>query len=104
MFAVIETGGKQYRVAKDSIIDVEKLAANPGDSVDLTQVLLVSDGSDVNTGNPYLPGAVVKATVMDQHRGKKIRVFKMKPKKRYRRLQGHRQYYTRIRIDDIVVG
>lgn len=104
MFAVIETGGKQYRVTKDSVIDVEKLAANPGESIDLTQVLLVSEGSDVNAGKPYIDGAVVKATVVDQFRGKKVRVFKMKPKKRYRRLQGHRQYYTRIRIDDIVVG
>ncbi|MCD4654206.1 50S ribosomal protein L21 [bacterium] len=103
MFAVVETGGKQYRVKKESVIEVEKLSVNPGDSIDLVKVLLVAEGGDINTGNPYLEGAVVKATVLDQFRAKKIRVFKMKSKKRYRRLQGHRQYYTRIRIDDIVL-
>ncbi|MBN1296738.1 50S ribosomal protein L21 [bacterium] len=104
MFAVIETGGKQYRVAKESVIDIEKLTANPGETVDLTRVLLVAEGGEISAGAPYVNGAIVKATVMEQFRGKKIRVFKMRSKKRYRRLQGHRQYYTRIRIDDIVIG
>ena len=102
MFAVVETGGKQYRVKKESIIQVEKLAADPGDTIDFDKVLLVADGGEISTGKPYIEGAVVKATVLDQMRGKRIRVFKMKPKKRYRRVQGHRQYYTQVRIDDIV--
>lgn len=102
MFAVVETGGKQYRVTKESVIHIEKISANPGDSIDLEKVLLIAEGSDISAGKPYVDGACVKATVLDQIRGKRIRVFKMKPKKRYRRVQGHRQYYTRVRIDDIV--
>jgi len=102
MFAIVETGGKQYRVKKESVIEIEKISANPGDTIDFEKILLLAEGGDINAGTPYVEGAVVKATVMDQFRGKKIRVFKMKSKKRYRRLQGHRQYYTRVRIDDIV--
>ncbi len=102
MFAVIETGGKQYRVQKDSIIDIEKLTESPGQTVEIPRVLLIAEGGKINTGKPYIVGATVKATIMEQFRGKKIRVFKMKSKKRYRRSQGHRQYYTRVRIDDII--
>jgi len=102
MFAVIETGGKQYRVKKEAVIHIEKISANPGDTIDLDKVLLVAEGGEITAGKPYLEGSCVKATVLDQVRGKKIRVCKMKPKKRYRRVQGHRQYYTRVRIDDIV--
>jgi len=102
MFAVIETGGKQYRVQKNSVIEIEKLANNTGETVDLPHVLLIAEGASISTGTPYIEGALVRATVLDQFRGKRVRVFKMKPKKRYRRLQGHRQYYTRIRIDDII--
>ncbi|MGB3975790.1 MAG: 50S ribosomal protein L21 [bacterium] len=103
MFAIIETGGKQYRVVKDAVIDVEKLSKQAGESVELDRVLLVGEGTNINAGKPYIQGARIRATVLDQFRGKKIRVFKMKPRKRYRRLQGHRQYLTRIRIDDIIV-
>ncbi len=103
MFAIVETGGKQYRVVKDAIINVEKLPIQAGESVELDRVLLVGEGNNINAGKPYLEGARVRATVLDQFRGKKIRVFKMKPRKRYRRLQGHRQYLTRIRIDDIII-
>ncbi|MBN1879409.1 50S ribosomal protein L21 [bacterium] len=102
MFAIIETGGKQYRVQKDSVIDIEKLTESPGQTIDISRVLLIAEGEKINAGKPYIVGAMVRATILEQFRGKKIRVFKMKPKKRYRRLQGHRQYYTRIRIDDII--
>ena len=102
MFAIIETGGKQYRVQKDSVIAIEKLTESPGQTVDIPRVLLIADGGNINAGKPYITGAVVRATILEQFRGQKIRVFKMKSKKRYRRLQGHRQYYTRIRIDDII--
>jgi large subunit ribosomal protein L21 len=102
MFAIIETGGKQYRVEKDAVIDIEKIPEQTGDTVDLDRVLLIAEGASINTGRPYIEGARVRATILDQFRSKKIRVFKMKPKKRYRRLQGHRQFHTRIRIDDII--
>jgi large subunit ribosomal protein L21 len=102
MFAIIETGGKQYRVEQNTVLDIEKLPEQTGETVNLDRVLLIADGETINTGKPYVEGASVSATVLSHFRGKKIRVFKMKPKKRYRRLQGHRQHYTRIRIDDIV--
>jgi len=102
MFAIIETGGKQYRVEKNTVLSIEKLPEQTGDTVNLDRVLLIADGDNINTGKPYIEGAMVTATILDQFRDKKVRVFKMKPKKRYRRLQGHRQFCTRIRIDDIV--
>jgi large subunit ribosomal protein L21 len=102
MFAVIETGGKQYRVVKDSVIKVEKIDTPIGNQIELDKVLCVSDENNLTTGTPYVQGIKIKATVLDQGKGKKIRVFKMKHRKRYRRTQGHRQFFTKLRVDEIV--
>ena len=102
MYAIIETGGHQYKVAVGDKVDVEKVPAEPGAEVQLERVLLVCDDDhNVTAGNPYVEGATVSATVVDQHRGPKIIVFKYKAKKRYRRKMGHRQDLTRIAINAI---
>jgi large subunit ribosomal protein L21 len=101
MYAVIETGGKQYRVNKGDIIKVEKLTVDVGEKVDFDRVLLVGEGTDVKVGSPLVDGASVSGTVVEQDRHKKIIVFKMKRRKGYRRKQGHRQDYTGILIDKI---
>jgi large subunit ribosomal protein L21 len=102
VYAIIQTGGHQYRVAVGDQLDVEKLAVEPGTEITLDQVLLVSDDNDqVTVGTPTVSGAVVQALVVDQHRGEKIVVFKYKPKKRYRRKMGHRQDLTRLAIQGI---
>jgi large subunit ribosomal protein L21 len=103
MYAIVETGGKQYQVQTGQIVDVERLPADVGEEVELDQVLLVSDDNDVQIGQPTVEGAKVRATVLRQDRGRKIIVFKFKPKERYRRKAGHRQSFTRLRIDEIVV-
>lgn len=101
MYAVIETGGKQYRVSPGQTVEVELLPAEPGSSVALDRVLLVSADGKTLVGQPTVPGASVVATVAREGRGKKIIVFKYKSKKRYRRTQGHRQDYTYLLITDI---
>lgn len=102
MYAVIRTGGRQYRAEPGQEIDVERLPYEEGESIDLTDVLLVvSDSGEASVGHPVLESAVVKATVIKQGRGRKIFVWKYKPKERYRRRRGHRQYFTRLRIDSI---
>lgn len=103
MYAIVETGGKQYRVAEGQIIDVEELSAPEGEKISLDRVLMVADGSDVRVGTPLVEGARVEATVLDHARARKITVFKYKPKIRYRRKSGHRQSYTRLRIERILV-
>lgn len=101
MYAVIKTGGKQYRVSPGDSIDVERLPYDVGEQLDLDQVLLVVNGSGVQIGQPLVEGAKVKATVIRQVKGRKIIVFKYRPRNRYRRKKGHRQHYTRLRIDEI---
>jgi large subunit ribosomal protein L21 len=101
MFAVIRTGGKQYRVAKDDVISVEKLAAEPGAVVELSDVLMIGDGAEVASGEPLLDGASVSATVVEQTRAAKIIVFKKKRRHNYRRKKGHRQRLTVLRITGI---
>ena len=101
MFAVIRTGGKQYKVAKDDVISVEKLMAEPGSAVELTEVLMIGDGAEVASGAPLLDGALVTATVVGQTRAAKIIVFKKKRRQNYRRKKGHRQQLTVLRITDI---
>jgi large subunit ribosomal protein L21 len=102
MYAIVRTGGRQYRAEPGQTIDVERLPYEEGESIDLTDVLLVApDGGDPHIGQPALDGAVVKATVLQQGRGRKVFVWKYKPKERYRRRRGHRQYFTRLRIDSI---
>jgi large subunit ribosomal protein L21 len=101
MFAVIRTGGKQYRVVKDEIIAVERLAGEAGAVVEFDQVLMVGDGAEVATGAPFLTGAAVSATVLEQTRAPKIIVFKKKRRHNYRRKKGHRQHQTVLRITEI---
>jgi large subunit ribosomal protein L21 len=101
MYAVIKTGGKQYRVTPGDVIRVEKLAADTGQSVNLNEVLLVCDGDNVRVGNPMLTGAAVTATVRSHGRGDKVLIFKMRRRKNYRRTIGHRQGYTEIEITAI---
>ena len=103
MFAVIRTGGKQYRVAPNDIIEIEKIAGNPGDIVELGEVLLLggADGGP-KAGAPLIAGALVAAEVVEQGRGDKIIVFKKKRRKGYRRTKGHRQLLTTIRITEIL--
>lgn len=104
MYAVVETGGKQYRMQVGDTVDVELLPAEPGQSVDLERVLLVGDEGSVKVGQPVVAGAKVRATVVGQVRGDKVLIFKYKPKVRYRRRQGHRQSYTRLTVEEIVPG
>ena len=101
MYAVIRTGGKQLRVAKDDVIRVEKLAAEDGAEITLDDVLMLGDGSDTTIGTPLVEGASVSATVLEQTRGDKIIVFKKKRRKNYRRRKGHHQDLTVLRIDAI---
>ena len=101
MYAVVRTGGKQYRVAPGDILEVEKLAGDVGDSVVLDDVLLVAGGDGVRIGRPNVDGASVTARITGQHRGEKILVFRYRPKKRVRVRRGHRQYVTRLQIDKI---
>ena len=103
MYAVIETGGKQYRVNEGDIVRVEKLAADVGSDVSFDRILAVGDGADLKVGTPIVDGARVSGRVVEQDRHRKIVVFKMKRRKNYRRKQGHRQYYTGVRIDKIEV-
>ncbi len=100
MHAIIETGGKQYRVAEGDVIYIEKLDAEEGASVTFDKVLAVI-GEEVRFGAPYLEGVKVAATVLKNGKAKKIRVYKMKPKKGYRNTKGHRQPYTKVEIGTI---
>jgi len=105
MFAVIRTGGKQYKVAKDDVIAVEKLAGEPGATVELGEVLMLGgDGADVSTGTPLLAGASVTAELVEHRRADKIIVFKKKRRQNYRRKNGHRQHQTVLRITEIRAG
>lgn len=102
MYAVIETGGKQYRVEKGDVLRVEKLDVEAGDKVVFDKVFLVADGEDVKIGSPFVEGAKVEAKVVEHAKGKKIIVYKYKAKKNYRKKQGHRQPYTEVEIAEII--
>ena len=102
MYAVVKTGGKQYKVAPGEKLKVEQIPADVGAEVILDQVLMVGDGDAVRVGQPTLAGATVKATVLAHGRGEKIRIFKMRRRKHYQKHQGHRQNYTELQIDAIV--
>ena len=103
MYAIFRSGGKQYRAEVGATIDVDRLPQAVGDSVELADVLLVAGEADTVIGQPLVEGARVRGTVIEQFRGKKIIVYKYRQRTNYRRKQGHRQYYTRLRIDDISV-
>lgn len=103
MYAVIKSGGKQYRVASGDTLKVEQLPQDVGSEVLLDQVVFFADGENVSIGTPHVSGAAVKATVVAHGRGDKIRIFKMRRRKHYQKHQGHRQNYTELRIDGISV-
>ena len=104
MYAIIKSGGKQYRVKAGEQVRVEALAAEVGSSVSLEEVLLVGTGDGVKVGAPLVSSAKVRATVVAHGRGDKVKIFKLRRRKHYQKTQGHRQSYTEIRIDDIVQG
>jgi len=103
VYAVVKASGKQYKVSAGEIIDVDKLSLEVGEKIELDRVLLVADGEEVRVGQPTIEGAKVVATVTDHVKGPKIIVFKYRPRQRYRRKKGHRQHYTRLTIDKIVI-
>ena len=103
MFAIVTIAGQQFKVAKDQQIFVHKLPAEKGDSLKFEDVLLVSEGEDVRVGTPHLSGAVVNASVLDHVKGDKVVVFKKKRRKGFKVKNGHRQQFSKIRIDSIVV-
>ena len=103
MYAIIESGGKQYKAVPGSTVEVDRLHIEEGTQIDLDQVFLVADDEDIRVGDPTVEGASVKATIVEHFKGRKIIVFKYIPRKRYRRKRGHRQQYTRLQIDDISV-
>ena len=103
MYAIIQTGGKQYRVAPGDVLRVERLGGERGDEVVLDQVLLVADGANVQVGTPLVANASVRGEIMQQGKAKKILVYKKKRRKNYRRKQGHRQLFTALQVKEIIV-
>ena len=104
MFAVFMSGGKQHRVNEGDVLELERLHAEPGEDVVFDKVLLLADGDDVSVGRPYVDGSRVQARVLSHDRGSKIRVIKFKRRKNYLRRQGHRQWYTQVRITGIMAA
>lgn len=101
MYAIIETGGKQYRVSPGTTVRIEKVDGKQGDSYVFTQVLALSNGDKLQLGTPYIDGARVKGTIVRQGKARKILVFKYRAKTNYRKKYGHRQHFTEIKIDEI---
>jgi len=104
MYAVIKTGGKQYRVMEGQTLKVEKLNAEKGNSIELDEVLMVADGENIKIGAPFVEGSKVSATVEDHGRGDKVRIIKFNRRKHFRKQMGHRQSYTEIKITGISAG
>ena len=104
MYAVVKTGGKEYRVSKGDLIRVEKLEGNVGEQVTLKEVLMVSEEGQVQLGTPRLANAVVTGEIVQEVKGKKVLIYKMKRRKNYRRFKGHRQTYTYLKIRDIALS
>jgi len=103
MYAIVESGGKQYKAIPGGTLEVDRMQIEEGSKIDLDQILLISDEDEVTVGTPTVKGASVKATILKHFKGRKIIVFKYIPRERYRRKRGHRQQYTRIQIDEISV-
>jgi len=101
MYAVVKTGGKEYRISKGDIIRVEKLEGKAGDQVGLKDVLMVSQEDQVQFGTPHLTNVVVMGEIVQQIKGRKVLTYKMKKRKNYRRFKGHRQAYTYLKVNDI---
>jgi large subunit ribosomal protein L21 len=104
MYAVIKSGGKQYRVAEGQTLRVEKLAADAGSDIELNEVLLVGSGGDIKIGAPFVKGSKVMATVTGHGRGDKVHIVKFRRRKHYRKQMGHRQDYTELKITSITAG
>ncbi|MBO3758156.1 50S ribosomal protein L21 [Ciceribacter sp. L1K23] len=104
MFAVIKTGGKQYRVNANDVLTIEKLEADAGATIEFTEVLVVGEGADAKFGAPFVAGAKVTAEVVEQTRGKKVIAFKKRRRQNSKRSRGHRQHHTVVRITDIVAA
>jgi large subunit ribosomal protein L21 len=103
-YAIVQSGGKQYRVVEGSILEVDRLAVEPEKAYQFEEVLIVADDGKVNVGAPTVSGAKVKAVVLEHVRGPKVRVFRYRSKQRHRKTQGHRQEYTRVRVEKISAG
>ncbi len=103
-YAIVQSGGKQYRAVEGSILEVDRLTIEPEKTYHFEEVLLLADDANIQVGSPTISGAKVKGTVMEHIRGPKIRVFHYKSKMRYRKTQGHRQEYTRVRVEKITTG
>ena len=101
MYAVIKTGGKQYKVATGEKLKIESLGAEVGETINLDEVLMLVDGDNVSIGSPHVSGASVAAKVLSHGRGKKVKIFKLRRRKHYKRQQGHRQNFTEVVIGDI---
>ena len=101
MYAVIKTGGKQYKLAQGDVVRVEKLDAEEGASVELDKVLMIADGDSINVGTPYVDGGKVSATVKSHGRAKKVEIMKFRRRKHHQKRTGHRQYYTEIEVTGI---
>ena len=104
MYVVVKAGGKEYKVAKGDILRIDKMEGRIGDQVTLDHVLMVSQEGETQIGTPRLPNATVTGEIVDQIKGKKVLVFKMKRRKNYRRLRGHRQPYTYVKVKDITLA
>ena len=104
MYAVIATGGKQYRVTQDGVLRIEKLDAEPGTTVEFGEVLLVGEGADVKLGVPHLKGGKVSATVLRHGKGSKVSIVKFRRRKHYLRQKGHRQMFTEVKVTAISAG
>lgn len=104
MYAVVKTGGKEYRVSKGDLIRVEKLEGKVGDQITLKDVLMVCQEGQVQVGNPHLTHAVITGEIVQEIKGKKVLTYKMKKRKNYRRFKGHRQTYTYLKVNDITLA
>lgn len=104
MYAIVKAGGKQYKVSQGELVKVEKIPGEVGSQVTLDQVCLVKDGEQLKMGQPILPGAAVQCEIVGQGKAKKIIVFKMKRRKKYRRKKGHRQLFTTLKVERITLG
>jgi large subunit ribosomal protein L21 len=104
MYAVVKTGGKQYKFEKGGRVKIEKLDGNVGDTITFDKILMINDGENHTIGSPFIENACVNATIVDQGKLKKIIVFKYKKRKRYRRKKGHRQHFTDVKIEDIRIS
>ncbi|HED33484.1 MAG TPA: 50S ribosomal protein L21 [Gammaproteobacteria bacterium] len=101
MYAVVKTGGKQYKVAQDQYLKVEKLEGNEGDTIELDQVLMIADGDKLKIGSPILDGGKITATILSHGRHKKVEIMKFRRRKHHQKRTGHRQYYTEIKVTAI---